>query len=113
MGIYPFIENLPLAAHNANFDIGVLLATIEWYNLPFHELRYFCSLKIARRTWPSLRSHALTALADEFGIVYKAHNALDDAETCGKIILMAAEKQHCSSVNELLRAVNTRMNKTG
>jgi len=111
-GIYPFIDNLPLAAHNAGFDMGVLLAAIEWYDLPFPELQYFCSLKIARRTWPSLRSHALTALADTFGIVYNAHNALDDAETCGKIILMAAEKQRCSCIKELLKTLNTRMYKT-
>jgi len=108
--IYPFMEGLPLVAHNAAFDMGVLLAIIEWYNLPSHELRYFCSLKIARRTWPSLRSHALTALAREFGIEYNAHNALDDAETCGKIILLAAEKWHCTSLEKLLRAARTRMN---
>ena len=111
--ICPFMEDLPLAAHNAAFDMGVLFATIEWYDLPFHELRYFCSLQIARRTWPSLKSHALTALAREFGIGYNAHNALDDAETCGKIILLAAEKLHCTSLKKLLRAARTREQITG
>jgi len=110
--IYPFMEDLPLAAHNASFDMGVLLATIGHYELPFHELHYFCSLKIARRTWPTLRSHALTALAREFGIEYNAHNALDDAKTCGKIILMAAEKYKCNCIKNLLRAANTRLTKS-
>jgi DNA polymerase-3 subunit epsilon len=105
--IYPFMEELPLAAHNANFDMGVLLAMFEWHNISFPNLQYFCSLKIARHTWPPLKSHALTALADEFGIVYNAHNALDDAETCGKIILLAAEKFHCTSLKELLKDTKT------
>jgi DNA polymerase-3 subunit epsilon len=62
---------------------------------------------LARRTWPLLKSHALTVLAKEFDIVYKAHNALDDAETCGKIVLMAAEKFHCNSLEDLLKITKT------
>ena len=104
-----FIDNFPLAAHNANFDMGVLLASLKWYELEIPFMRYFCSLQLARRTWPSIKSHALPALAKEFGIAYKAHNALDDAETCGKIILMAAEKFHSTSSKKLLEAVNIEM----
>jgi DNA polymerase-3 subunit epsilon len=33
-GILPFIGDLPLAAHNAAFDISVLRAALEWYDLP-------------------------------------------------------------------------------
>ena len=104
-----FIGDFPLAAHNANFDMGVLLASLEWYELRIPILRYFCSLQLARRTWPSMKSHALAALAEEFGITYKAHNALDDAHTCGKIILMAAEKFRSTGPEELLKAANTKM----
>ena len=104
-----FIGNIPLAAHNANFDMGVLLAALEWYELFKPTLHYFCSLQLARRTWPSMKSHALATLAEEFGIIYKEHNALDDAQTCGKIILLAAEKFHSASPEELLKAANIRM----
>ena len=108
--ICPFIGDLPLVAHNANFDMGVLLAVHEWYKIKLiSDLRYFCSCKLAKSTWPSLKSHALSALAKEFKIEYEAHNALDDAETCGKIVLMAAEKYNSSSLKELLMAVNTTM----
>jgi DNA polymerase-3 subunit epsilon len=41
-------------------------------------------------------------LAGHFGIVYNAHNALDDAETCGKLALMAAKKFGSANVEELL-----------
>ncbi|MCL2007200.1 MAG: 3'-5' exonuclease [Treponema sp.] len=90
--IKPFIGNMTLAAHNAVFDINVLKAVLKWYNLPVPELPYFCTCTLARRTWPELKSHSLTSLASHFGIVYNAHNALDDALTCGKIVLLAREK---------------------
>jgi len=106
------IGDLPLAAHNASFDMGVLLATLEWYELPIPILRYFCSLKLVRRTWPSFNSHALTALAKEFGISYKVHNALDYAKTCGTNIMLAARKFQCTSIEELLKAANLKMMKT-
>ena len=107
--IYPFIGDLPIAAHNAHFDMGVLLATLKWYEIPHPVFRHFCSLQLARHTWTSLESHALQALAREFDIRYKAHNALDDAETCGKIILLAAEKFNVNCVNDLLEAANIKM----
>ena len=108
--VKPFIGKLPLAAHNAEFDMGVLKAVLQWYELPIPELPYFCTCSLARRSWPELKSHGLTALAKHFGIVYKAHNALDDAMTCGKLVLMAGEKfGKKNSVKGLLKAAGTRM----
>jgi DNA polymerase-3 subunit epsilon len=69
-----------------------LSAILEHYGLPVPQLRYFCTCNLARKTWPNLKSHALTALAANFGIVYTAHNALDDAMTAGKLVQMAARK---------------------
>jgi DNA polymerase-3 subunit epsilon len=83
--------------------MSVLYAMVKWFELPTPALQYFCTLQLARRTWPSLQSYKLTALAKEFEIMYNAHNALDDAETCGKIVLMAAEKFHCNCLEDLLR----------
>ena len=90
--ILPFIGGLPLAAHNAAFDMGVLRAVLDWYNLAIPELSYFCTCSLARRSWPGLESHALTSLARHFNISYNAHNALDDAETCGRMVLLAADE---------------------
>jgi DNA polymerase-3 subunit epsilon len=107
--IKPFIAALPLAAHNAPFDMGVLYAVLEWYELEIPKLPYFCTCSLARHTWGGLESYALTALAKHFGIVYDAHNALDDAETCGKLALMAAEKFGSASVDKLLDAAGIEM----
>ena len=107
--IKPFIGDFPLAAHNAPFDMGVLCTVIEWYELETPELPYFCTCSLARRTWPKLESHALTALAENFGIIYNAHNALDDAMTCGKLVLMSAEEFGSANVAQLLNAAGVEM----
>jgi DNA polymerase-3 subunit epsilon len=107
----PFIGALPLAAHNAPFDMGVLQAALAWYELPVPSLGYFCTLALARKTWPNLTSHALTALGETFGITYDAHNALDDARTCGDIACMAAEKHGAKNLKALLASAGIGMGK--
>ena len=108
--VRPFIGSLPLAAHNAAFDMGVLRAVLEWYELAIPELPYFCTCILARHTWPELESHALTALAQQFEIIYNAHNALDDALTCGKLVKLSAAKFGSTTITELLAAAGVEMN---
>ena len=113
--IKPFVGALPLAAHNAPFDMSVLWAVLECYELEIPALPYFCTCSLARCTWPELKSHALASLAEYFGIVYNAHNALADAETCGKFVLMAAEKFRCAnaSIDKLLTTAGVEMSVLG
>jgi DNA polymerase-3 subunit epsilon len=108
-GILPFAGNMPLAAHNAVFDMGVLRAALDWYELPLPPVRYFCTLKLARAAWPELKSHALTSLGEAFGITYNAHNALEDAQTCGIIACKAAERYASAHLGELLRTAGVDM----
>ena len=109
--VKPFINGFPLAAHNAPFDMSVLLAVLEWYELPVPDLSCFCTLALARYTWPRLKSHALGFLAKKFAIVYNAHNALDDAMTCGKLVLLAAEKFNSKNIPELFSSSGIVMDK--
>jgi len=101
-----FIGKTILAAHNASFDMKILKAVLEWYELPVPKLPYFCTLNLSCRVWSNLKSHALTSLAKNFEIVYNAHNALDDALTCGKLVQMAAEEFDSEkSIEEFLEYV--------
>ena len=108
--ILPFIGDLPLAAHNAPFDMGVLEAVLDWYELAIPALPYFCTCRLSRKSFPKLKSHSLTSLANNFGIIYNAHNALDDAMTCGKLVLLSAEKFGSENISDLLSAANVEMN---
>lgn len=77
--------------------MGVLQACFNYYGMPAPNIEYACTLRIARKVWKDFEHQKLTFLADKFGIEYDAHNALDDARTCGKIFSMAAEKSKCST----------------
>jgi DNA polymerase-3 subunit epsilon len=105
----PFIGDMPLAAHNAAFDMGVLRAVLERHGLPVPPLRYFCTLMLSRRVWPGLRSHSLPNLGAHFGIRYEAHHAMDDARVCGGIACLAARQTGSRNVRELLRAARLGM----
>ncbi|MDR3122720.1 MAG: 3'-5' exonuclease [Treponema sp.] len=107
--ILPFIGDMPLAAHNASFDMGVLRAVLERHGLPVPPLRYFCTLALSRKVWPGLRSHSLPNLGAHFGIRYEAHNALDDARACGDLACLAARQTGSTTLKELLRAARLRM----
>lgn len=103
--VMPFIEktpDLPLVAHNATFDMSVIKGCCQHYEMAIPNIRYFDSLPIARRTWPDLSSHKLTMLGEYFGIQYKAHDALEDSRTCGKVVSLSADKWGAGSVEELV-----------
>jgi DNA polymerase-3 subunit epsilon len=89
--------------------MGVLEAVLRWYKLKIPSLRYFDTLALSRYTWPGLESHALSSLGENFSIRYNAHNALDDARTCGKIVSLAAEELGKASVKELLAFAGLKM----
>jgi DNA polymerase-3 subunit epsilon len=111
--VKPFTADLPLAAHNASFDMSVLRSVLEWHELDIPPFSYFCTQRLSRRTWPGLESYALTALARKFGITYNAHNALDDAMTCGKLVQMSGAQFGSANIAELLAAAGVKMKVLG
>ncbi|QDR82300.1 exonuclease domain-containing protein [Sporomusa termitida] len=50
----PFFERQIIAAHNADFDIGVLLATLTHYGLFMPEFYVIDTLAVARSAWHSV-----------------------------------------------------------
>ena len=89
-------------AHNAKFDIGVLRATLDHYNIEWPELDFTCTVKISKRVWPDLQNHKLNTLAAYLGYEFKHHYALDDAEICAQVAIAAAKKRGVHSMEQLL-----------
>ncbi len=90
-GIWPELERMLLSAdcvvlHNAPFDLGHLRSVLSIYALPPVEFDYVDSLVISRKLFPELPSHSLDAMAENFGIVFQHHDALEDAMACASII---------------------------
>ena len=88
-----FIGNLALAAHNARFDMSVLMAMLEQSALAWPLPESICSMQVARSTWPTLSNHRLDNVAEYLAIELDHHEALSDARACARI-LMAAEKMN-------------------
>ena len=106
--VMPFINktpDIPLVAHNESmFDMPVIKNCCEYFGMEVPKLEYFDSLIVAKKTWPDLESHRLTALGEYFKIEYLAHDALEDSRTCGQIIKFAADKWGVNSIEELLKS---------
>ena len=93
-----------LVAHNAKFDIDVLRATLDHYNIEWPDLEYTCTVRITRKVWPDLVNHKLNTLGGFLGIKFNHHNALDDSEVCAKVAIAAAKG--VDSMRGLLHVIN-------
>lgn len=75
-----------LIAHNAGFDIGFFRAELERIGLTLPEYPAECTLALARRKLPQLRSHRLEVVAGYLGLLLDGgHRALADARRCAGI----------------------------
>lgn len=92
-----------LVAHNASFDIGVLLACLRAHQRAIPELQFTCTRAIARKTWPHRRRYGLKPLAEWLGIRFKHHDALEDSVACAKVLLAAGIDREAESLEDLER----------
>jgi len=71
------------------FDRSCLAQVQEKYGLPDFEKDWLDATRIVRRALPqfSKRGYGLQNLAEHYGLLTNAHDALNDAQTCGVILL--------------------------
>ncbi len=86
-----FIDGHVLVAHNAAFDIGVLVASLASHDIACPFLEFSCTRAIARRAWPGRSRYGLKPLGTWLGIQFQHHDALEDAMCCARIALAAAK----------------------
>ncbi len=80
-----FIGTSPLVAHNAQFDMNVLSATLKGYSIAVPSYKYYCTFSLSKKLWKDKERYSLSFLASTFDWTYDAHNALSDAEICGRL----------------------------
>ncbi len=97
-----FISGDVLVAHNASFDMGVLASSAAEISRELPEIRYSCSLAIARKTY-NLESYRLNAVAYAVGHEeFNHHDALADSDACARIIIHAAKRHEVDDLAGLL-----------
>lgn len=99
--LLPHISGTTILAHNASFDMSVLRATLHLYGLPWPELSYLCTVKIARSVWPELPNHKLPTVSKHIGFFLEHHSASSDAEACASIAIAAARSRGVRKIYEL------------
>lgn len=105
-----FTEGMPLIAHNASFDMGVLAKSSEVVGFDLPPLSYACSLKMARKTYHGLESYRLNAVAYSIGHEeFQHHDALADADACARIVIHMANRHEVDSLEDLLLKTSQRL----
>lgn len=76
------------------FDRTVLTQTIHKHGLPPIECIWLDSAKVVRRTWShrAQKGYGLKKVCKELGIVYEAHDALEDARAAGEVLIRAMQE---------------------
>ena len=82
-----FVDGRPLAAHNAEFDIGFIRAGCRQVGLEFAPT-YVDSLILAQNLLPDLSKHKLDIVAERLDLpAFNHHRASDDAATVGYMLI--------------------------
>ena len=96
----PYFRDNMLVAHNAAFDMKVLRAALQYYDIALPYCDYFCSVSLSRKAWKQLKSHSLGNLCEYHDIRFQHHHAGDDARACALITLKAMETMQIGSLDE-------------
>jgi DNA polymerase-3 subunit epsilon len=106
-----FLGNGVLVAHNASFDARFLEAEMRAAGHPPPPNAQLCTMRLARRLLPDLRSCSLDSLAGHFGFAFRArHRAMGDAEVTVQVLRVLVEAARAAGAASLgdLRALARR-----
>ena len=77
-----------LVAHGAGNDLKALSGCLRHYGIDWQpETQYICTVDACTACYPDRGSYGLEQLCAEFDIPLTHHNALSDAESCGRLLL--------------------------
>ncbi len=102
-----FMSGSIITAHNFSFDNAFLRKELIECGMERLTNPGLCTLRIARRLYPMLRSRSLSSVSRHLNLVnHNAHRALDDAEVTAKILIKMIKElkdsQGIKTVGDLL-----------
>ena len=90
-----FVGDLPLVAHNAQFDFTALSRACAAAGITAPNFNFGCSLALSRFSSIKFVNHKLPTVARELGVeLKKHHDAAEDARACAGITIELARRQN-------------------
>lgn len=116
--ILEFIGDSVIVAHNLQFDYSFLKSELSRAELLLPENAKLCTLKLARKLYPDLKSKSLSSLVKYFRIRHKdVHRALGDATVTAKMLIKMIkslqEDHNITELEELLSYQSSTVIKSG
>lgn len=99
--LLPKLQGKQVVAHFAQFDMSVLRNALDHYSIPYPEFNYLCTWVLAKKAINDAISYRLNALARRIKYKFTHHNALEDAKTCGMILLDILKDVNAQSFEEV------------
>ena len=92
-----FLEDSVLVGHNLQFDLSFLRKEFQVCGVENYQPLQLCTLRLARRMFPNLKSRSLGNLANHLHLKNEdAHRAYADAEVTAKILYNLVERLKAS-----------------
>ena len=85
--------------------MSVLRNTLDVYGIPHPQVQYGCTRLIAKRVWPGLPCYTLDYIALRLGVVFRHHDACEDAMACAEIAKGACQEVGATSIAEMFRCL--------
>lgn len=101
----PYFNNAFIVAHNASFDMSVLRATLDAYNLPYPSFDYGCTMLLSKNFFPMLENAKLNTINHYLGLEFNHHHAGADAFACANILLKVKEELKVANIHDLFSTV--------
>ena len=104
--IVTLIDGLPVMAHNAAFDMGVIRSAAEVSGLPCPTIDFCCSVRMSRQHF-ELPSYRLPLVAEAAGSpLLNHHNGLADARACADIVLCIAKDRQLTDLDQVVAGLD-------
>lgn len=101
-----FIGDLPIVAHNAQFDATALRQACVASGVDVPHILFACTLAQSRASSLGVRDHKLPTVSEHLGVTLdKHHDACADAAACGEVLVELARRAgHSGSVMDFIHA---------
>lgn len=110
--ITSFVEGTVFTAHNLSFDLSFVRKEFRLCGIDNFKPYQLCTLKMARRLYPELKSKALGKVANHLRIINpEAHRAESDAKVTARILIkMINQLKSSNGIKTLEELINFQFN---